>query len=41
MFYERELPPTMGGEAARQRKTMCRSYVAATIQPQERARIGT
>jgi AcrR family transcriptional regulator len=35
MFYERELPPAIGGEAERQLTMMCRSYVAATIQPQK------
>jgi AcrR family transcriptional regulator len=34
MFYERKLPPTIGGEAERQLTMMCRSYVAAAIQPQ-------
>ena len=37
MFYERELSPTIGGEAERHLTMMCRSYVAATIQPEERA----
>lgn len=32
MFYERDLPPLMGGEVERQLTTMCRSYVAAAIQ---------
>jgi AcrR family transcriptional regulator len=32
MFYERDLPPTIDGEAQRQLTMMCRSYVAATIQ---------
>ena len=35
MFYERELPPTIGGEAERQLTMMCRSYVAAAIQRQK------
>lgn len=29
MFYEREIPPLIGGEVERQLTTMCRSYVAA------------
>jgi AcrR family transcriptional regulator len=36
MFYEREIPPTAGGEIARQLTMMCRSYVAAAIQPRAR-----
>jgi len=36
MFYERALPPTIGADAERQLMMMCRSYVAATIQPEER-----
>jgi hypothetical protein len=35
MFYEREIPPMMGGEIARQLTMMCRSYVAAVIGPKE------
>jgi len=37
MFYERNLPPTIGGEAERALVMMCRSYVAAAIQPQRLA----
>lgn len=32
MFYERELPPLLGGEVERQLTMMCRAYVAAAIQ---------
>ena len=33
MFYERGLPPLMSGAEEEQLVTMCRSYVAAAIQP--------
>jgi AcrR family transcriptional regulator len=33
MFYERDLPPLVGGDVQNQLTTMCRSYVAAAIQP--------
>jgi AcrR family transcriptional regulator len=36
MFYERDLAPMIGGDVERQLAVMCRSYVAAAIQPQER-----
>lgn len=36
MFYERDLPPRIGGEVERQLTTMCRSYVAAAIESGER-----
>jgi len=35
MFYERDLPPMLGGEVERQLTTMCCSYVAAALQPRE------
>jgi hypothetical protein len=36
MFYERALPPLIGGEEARQLTMMCRSYVAAAIERKKR-----
>jgi len=36
MFYERELPPMIGGDVERQLTTMCCSYVASAIQPKDR-----
>jgi hypothetical protein len=33
MFYERQIPPLIGGEVERQLTMMCRSYVAAAMHP--------
>ncbi len=37
-FYERDLPPLLGGEVERQLTTMCRAYVAAAIAPRRQLR---
>jgi Tetracyclin repressor-like, C-terminal domain len=36
MFYERDIPPRIGGEVGSQLTMMCRAYVAAAIQSEER-----
>lgn len=38
MFYERGLPPLLGGDVERQLTTMCRSYVASAMRPKGRKR---
>ncbi len=36
-FYERDLPPAIGGEVERQLTTMCRSYLVAASRAERRA----